>query len=354
MRMQEDSLHEQLHSLRKTDFADTQCSAIASMSKEDKYALNVMERCVTFENGHYVMPLMWRPGASELPCNRNMAFNRLASLKRRLQRDQDLRRSYVETVQNYIENDYAREVPVESIPCDVVWYLLHNAVKHPRKGKVRVVFDCSAKTKGLSLNDVLLQGPDLANSLVGVLLRFRMEPVASVSDIASMFHQIRVDQKEYDALRFLWWPNGDLNAEPTDHQMLVHLFGSTSSPSIANFCLRPVADDFGEAFDAETTETVRRNFYVDDLLRTVATEDAAVRLVSQLCSLLKRGGFQLTKWPSNNRNAIASIPVEERSTSASLDLNPDLTERVLGVRWNVNNDLFGFKICTTLPTKSYS
>jgi len=136
--------------------------------------------------------------------------------------------------------------------------------------------------------------------------------------------------------------------------MLVHLFRSTSSPSIANVCLRPVADDFGEAFDAETTETVRRNFYVDDLLRTVATEDAAVRLVSQLCSLLKRGGFQLTKWLSNNRNVIASIPVEERSTSASLLLNPDLTERVLGVRWNVNNDLFGFKICTTLPTKSYS
>jgi len=49
-----------------------------------------------------------------------------------------------------------REVPVESIPGDVVWYLPHHAVKHPRKGKVRVVFDCAAKTKGLSLNDDLL------------------------------------------------------------------------------------------------------------------------------------------------------------------------------------------------------
>jgi len=79
MRMHEHSLHEQLHSLWKTDFVDTQCSAIASMSKEDKYALNVMERCVTFKNGHHVMPLMWRPDAPELPCNRNMALNRLAS-----------------------------------------------------------------------------------------------------------------------------------------------------------------------------------------------------------------------------------------------------------------------------------
>jgi len=203
MRMQEDSSHEQLQSLWKTDFADTQCSAIASMSKEDKYALNFMERCVTFENGHYVLPLMWRPDALELPCNRNMALNRMASLKRRLQRDQDLRRSYVETVQNYSENGYAREVPVERIPGDVVWHMPHHAVKHPREGKVQVVFDCAAKAKGLTLNDVLLQGPDLVNSLVGVLLRFRMEPVAFVSDIASIFHQISVDQKDCDAFFFL-------------------------------------------------------------------------------------------------------------------------------------------------------
>jgi len=132
--------------------------------------------------------------------------------------------------------------------------------------------------------------------------------------------------------------------------MFVHLFGSTLSPSIANVCLRQVADDFGEAFDAETTETVSRNFYVDDLLRSVATEDVAVRLVSQLCSLLKQGGFQLTTWLSNNRNVLASILVAEQSTSADLDLNPDLIERVLGVLWNITRDLFGFKICATLPT----
>ena len=57
--------------LVKTGFADTQCNSIPNTSKEDKFSLNVMERCVTFENGHSVMLLMWRPDAPELPCNRN-------------------------------------------------------------------------------------------------------------------------------------------------------------------------------------------------------------------------------------------------------------------------------------------
>ena len=54
--------------------------------------------------------------------------------------------------------------------------------------KVRIVLDCAARFRGKSLNDELLQGPDFMNSLVGVLLQFRKERVAIVSDIEAMFH----------------------------------------------------------------------------------------------------------------------------------------------------------------------
>ena len=112
-----------------------------------------------------------------------------------------------------------------------VWYLPHHPVFHPRKpGKVRVVFDCAAKF-GVSLNDMLLQGPDLNNSLIGVLMRFQEEPVAVVAGIESMFHQVRVDPEDCDALRFLWWPSGDLSQSPEEYKMVVHVFGATSSSS---------------------------------------------------------------------------------------------------------------------------
>jgi len=47
------------------------------------------------------------------------------------------------------------------------WYLPHHAVQHPAKPeKVHVVFDWFTKYHGKSLNNELLQGPDLTNSPV--------------------------------------------------------------------------------------------------------------------------------------------------------------------------------------------
>ena len=104
-------------------------------------------------------------------------------------------------------------------------------VYHP----MAVVFDCAALFKWTSLNDQLLHGPDLTNNLFGVLQRFRQESVALVSDIEAMFHQVKVDPQDSDALRFFWWPNYDFCEQPAGYRMEFLLFGSTSSPSCANF-----------------------------------------------------------------------------------------------------------------------
>ena len=99
----------------------------------------------------------------------------------------------------------ARRAPLEEINHKPLWYLPHHPVIN-KPGKTRVVFDCAAKHKGTSLNDQLLTGPDLTNSIVGVLMRFREEQVALSADIECMFHQIRVAPDDRDAFRFLWWP----------------------------------------------------------------------------------------------------------------------------------------------------
>ena len=73
--------------------------------------------------------------------------------------------------------------------------------------------------------------------------------------------------------------------------MVKHLFGATSSPSIANFCLQKTAELHGREFEADTVETVKRNMYVDDLMKSKSTKEEAIVLVSQLQELLARGVF---------------------------------------------------------------
>ena len=121
-----------------------------------------------------------------------------------------------------------------------------------------------------------------------------------MADVESMFHQVHVSLNDCDALRFLWWPNNDLNSEPEEYQMVVHLFGTTSSPSCANFSLRRTAEDNCQELSKEAVDSVKDNFYVDDCLKSVPSETKAIGLVDERRSLLSKGGFRLTKWISNS------------------------------------------------------
>ena len=338
VRHDDETLHRQMESMFRSDFNEPMISSKAAMSVEDQRALSQMETSVKLVNGHYQLGLPWRHKSVNLPNNREFAFGRLRYLKKRFQRDPHLFEKYRDTINGYVSSGYARQVPCseqENVKDSPVWYLPHHPVFHPQKpGKARVVFDCAAKFKGTSLNDQLLQGPDLTNGLLGVIIRFRQEPVAMVADVEGMFHQVRVAPDDCNALRFLWWPNDDLSKEPVDYQMLVHLFGATSSPSCASFCLKKTASDNQGDFDVETITTVDRNFYVDDCLKSVPATDKAARLSGQLRELLSRGGFRLTKWISNDRNVIATVPVTERAPSVvNLDLEDLPVERTLGVQW---------------------
>ena len=118
------------------------------------------------------------PGVLQIPClsnNRSVAALRLQALERRFLADPPLFEKYKDTSNQYIANGHARKVLTRiDPPPGKLWYLPHHPMFHPQKpNKVRVVFDCAARFRETSLNDQLLQGPDLTNNLTGDLLRFR-------------------------------------------------------------------------------------------------------------------------------------------------------------------------------------
>ncbi len=128
--------------------------------------------------------------------------------------------------------------------------------------------------------------------------------------------------------------------------MTVHLFGAVSSPSCAAFALRKTADDHKCEFREEVVQTLKDNFYVDDCLKSVASEEA-VSLVQDLSNLCQQGGFTLTKWISNKRTVLHSLHEECRAKEwKELDLDKDSlpVERALGLLWCAETDSFKFKI----------
>jgi len=190
---------------------------------------------------------------------------------------------------------------------ETVWFIPHHGVYHPHKpDKLRVVFDCSAKFCGISLNDTLLTGPDLINSLVGVLCRFRKEVVAVTCDIEKMFHQFHVPPYNRNYLRFLWWENGDLEREPQEYRMTVHLFGAASSPGCANFGLKYLAEQYKSEYPTASS-FVKNNFYVDDGLISVPLIQEAKELIVQAQTLCKHGGLRLHKFNSNENEVSVQL-----------------------------------------------
>ena len=276
-----------------------------------------------------------------------MAEKRLMSLKRKLSRNESLHQEYTRGMKDLMSQGYAVPVPERDIARDdgKVWYLPHHPVVNPNKEKIRIVFDCAAEYRGQSLNNEVLQGPDLSNKLIGVLIRFRLYPVAFMADIQAMFHQVRVVREDQDVLRFLWWPEGDLGKSPEKYKMTVHLFGGTWSPSCCTYALRHTAEDHKEGYSAEAVKTMLRNFYVDDCLKSVPTVREATELVKELKKLAAEGGFNLTKWTSNSPRVINEIPVHDRSRKAQeRTLEDPAEDRALGVCWRVGDDSLGFQV----------
>ena len=184
-------------------------------------------------------------------------------------------------MENLIQKGYARKMTEEEAVrrSQRTWYLPHHAVFPPQKqGKTRVVFDAASLHDGVSLNNQLLQGPDLTNNLLSILLRFRQYPIALVADIEGMFNQVKVPPEDSDALRFLWREDSDLE-RLSEFQMTTHIFGATDSPSCANVCLKRAAGHRKQRFSDEAVSAVDKDFYVDDFVKSVR----AVSEASSLC-----------------------------------------------------------------------
>ena len=318
----------------------------ATCSRDDqKWLDTVSKQTKRLSNNQFEIPLPFNECNVTMPNNYGYALARLNSLKSQLVSNGKFRQDYHAFMSDMCSKNYVERIPSSELSTDEgkIWFLPHFGVYHKQKKKLRVVFDCAAKYKEVCLNDKLMQGPDLANSLVGVLLRFRAGTIAVTSDIEKMFYSVRIPLTDSNFLRFLWYDAGDINSTPVQFRLRVHVFGAKSSPSCANYALQQC---ILQNIESPLNKVILDSFYIDDLMLALDSESEAQHLIELAQNVLSDSGFKLTGFVSNSRDLLKTIPCEKLSKSLKPpNLDCHLPEsRALGLLWNANCDTFGIQI----------
>ncbi|XP_055527781.1 uncharacterized protein LOC129720339 [Wyeomyia smithii] len=270
-------------------------------SVDDTRAKNILRDTTKRTDGRLETGLLWRYDQFEFPESYHMALRRLECLERRMSRDPALKQNVHQQIQDYQSNGYAhRATDEEFVAADPrrCWYLPLGIVTHPKKpGKVRLIWDAAAKVDGISLNALLLKGPDLLSSLSGISIRFREKPIAISGDIRQMFHKIRIRPEDRHAERFLW--REDTTKKPDVFLNDVATFGSSCSPCSAQYIKNKNAEEYAAEFP-RAAEAVVKCHYVDDLLDSFDTKEEAMQVAAEVKLIHSRGGFDIRGWRSNS------------------------------------------------------
>ena len=328
----------------------------------------------TFENDiqynpagkFYTVGLPWKDVCSELPDNYNVCLKRLETNFRKLEKTPELLRQYDSIIQDQLKQGIV-EVVDKSSPGSKglpVHYLPHRAVVRDDKSstKLRIVFDASSKPSknSLSRNQCLFKGPQLTPLLFDILVRFRVHPVAIVCDLEKAFHQVRVQENQRDALRFLWVEN----TNAADLRVIIYrfcrvVFGLTSSPFLLNATLKHHFEQFLPQFP-EFVPLLMDSLYVDDFVGGGDSAEQVISSIRVLLEILSSGGFKAHKFVTNEPEVMSSLGLPTSTDLGNESYSENLSHyssasKVLGLPWCPQSDHFefefGFLLDQTSPSK---
>ena len=186
-------------------------------------------------------------------------------------------------------------------------------------------YDASAKESNTqpSLNDCLNPGPTLQNLLWSILVRARFLPVLLTGDLEKAFLQVRIKEKERDALRFHWKSSG--SNDTVVYRFTRALFGLTCSPFLRNEHLKSLKERY-----PHLVEELQKGLYVDDLMTGGTTTNEVREKKTKAVEIFEDATFKLHKWHSN----VETLESDERKSkkNAIEDYQSTFAKQQLGPR----------------------
>nr|CAD2168057.1 unnamed protein product [Meloidogyne enterolobii] len=290
---------------------------------------------IRFINNRYEVkfPFKADPSTISLPSNYGLCYGRLRSALKILNKDTALLTKYNNIIQEQLKLGIIEPVIDPSQYSPPLHYLPHQPViTH----KLRIVYDGSAHIgKENSLNDTLEPGPVILPDLVGILLRFRIPPIVIITDVMKAFLQISVHPSHRDATRFIWLKSIE---EPlTNNNLQIYRFtrvpfGLCCSPFLLGATILHHLSQHPSALSDE----ISNNTYVDNIVFSAQNVPEAQTKVIAVNELFQKANMELQEFASNSKEALDPIPEAKRLKGPS--------QKILGLCWNTDSDLFEIKI----------
>lgn len=290
------------------------------LSPEDKYCEDLYQTTTTQDtSGRYIVNLPLQiDKLKDLGNSFNTAYRCLLQLESRMQKDTNLYTQYKAFIREYIQLGHAHYIENFLSTDRHAYYMPHLAVIKPDSvtTKLRTVFNASAKTStGISLNDIMYEGPNIYNNLFEVILRFRLYKYAFSCDIVKMFRAISLNPEQTSLQRVLW---RDSKSEPLKCLEVNRVcYGTKCAPYLTCRTLMHLADTHTSTHKL-AADCIHSSGYMDDYLCGSQSLDQCLQLCTELVDLLSKAGFQLHKWSTNHPDIYSHVM---NSSSTTHDTN---------------------------------
>ncbi|XP_037932602.1 uncharacterized protein LOC119667384 [Teleopsis dalmanni] len=166
-----------------------------------------------------------------------------------------------------------------------------------------------------------------------------------------MYRQILIHHDDRDLQRIL--RRNDQKKPIKEYNLNTITYGTASAPYLAIKTLFKLAEDERINYPL-ASETLNEKFYVDDCLGGANTIKECKQVQEELIQLLRKGGFNLRKWASNEPEMLTNIQIKDIEPGLEMQFNNDQAIKILGIKWCPKLDQFEFKINTTSFSSKYT
>ncbi|XP_059058258.1 uncharacterized protein LOC131851732 [Achroia grisella] len=318
------------------------------------YCEQLFQDTTTVDNsGRYTVNMPINEGLiSNLGNSFNTAYRCLLQLEARFLKDPNLYTNYKNFINEFLELGHAEVIQGDFMSHGKypTYFLPHHAVIKPDNitTKLRTVFNASAKSStGVSLNDILFEGPNIYNDVLDIILRYRMYMFVFSTDIIKMFRKILVNPDQRSLLRILW--RDDRSTPLVCLQLKTVTYGTKCAPYLACRTLKDLAERFKDTYP-QAAQCIQENCYMDDIISGGDDIESVKNLCDEIIALLGNGGFQLHKWSSNNKQILQYVTRD--TDMPSYDFSPECFVKTLGLKWSPIKDCLTVSIPSQETTRN--